>query len=152
MKNIFLCAVFLVTFYSSCTKTKEEPKDDTPSTVVNGTATLVLDGKSYTLDCFANRNANPDGCGKIDLILYQSGQPSITFYHFPENASGTFTVGDGNSQRACNQIYAYVTGGYFSQAITLTKTADKSFKYTGTIYEPVTRATKTVYGEGSYKN
>lgn len=148
--------VLIALFISSCSSSTDD--DDAGggnniNTTINGTATFVFDGVSNTLDCFANRRVNPNGCGKIDLILYKSGQPSINFFHFPEDASGTFSIGDGNTQQVCNKIYAYVSpGGYFSKSITLTKTAAKSFKYTGTVYDPVTNVTHSVSGEGSYKN
>jgi hypothetical protein len=150
--SIVLIALF-ISSCSSSTDNNDAGGGNNINTTTNGTATFVLDGVSNTLDCLADRSTNPDGCGKINVFLYKSGQPSFTFYHFPEDASGTFTIGDGNTQRSCNQIYAYVSpAGYFSKTITLTKTAAKSFKYTGTVYDPVTNVTHSVSGEGSYKN
>ena len=154
MQKLLLCAFAVILLNTACSKTKEKDEEETPSGPTNGTATLILEGKEYQLDCLADRSVNPDGCGKISLMFYKSGLPSITFYHFPEAASGTFSVGDGNTQRACNQVYAYLLNspGSYSKNITLNKTGVKSFTYTGTVYDPVTGKTYTVSGAGSYKN
>ena len=154
MKNLKLLSIFfLLSILFSCKKETSTPTNNNPPTT-NGTSTFVLDGISYNLECFADRSIKSDGCGKIDLIIYKSGSPSFTIYHFPEDASGTFNLGDGNSQRACSQIYAYVNSStlYASKQISLVKTGSKSFTYSGLVYDPVTNVTHTVSGEGFYKN
>lgn len=157
LKTLLAVALLAILVLHSCSKGKIEPAEIKPTNNTNGVSSFIFDGKSYQLDCFADRGINPDNCGKIDLIFYRSKDlPSINFFHFPENSSGEFNVGDGNSQRACNQIYAYVIvpnfGSYTSKAIILTKTESKSFKYSGTVYDPVTNNTHTISGEGFYKN
>lgn len=113
MKTVTL--LIMILFLIQCKMNKDQDSVESQIPVVtNSTATFVFDGVSSTLDCLANRNTDPDGCGKISVFLFKSEQKSITFRHFPEDASGTYNVGDGNTQNACNQIYAYVSPGGFS--------------------------------------
>ena len=155
MLRSILLIVLLACTTLSCKKSESPAtpsNNNNPTT--NGTGTFVINGQEFAVDCFADRS--PNTCGTIDVILYKSGQPSFTIYHFPQAASGTFNLGDGNSQRECSQIYAYVNGGGFSglasQSITLTKTSEKSFTYTGTVYDPPTQQVYTISGGGSFNN
>lgn len=158
MKNPhpLITTFFAFVMLTACSK-KDDPGTTAPPVATNGSGTLVLDGKSYTLTCLADRSGGTDGCGKIAVSLYTSGMPSLMITHFPEDAAGTYYLGDGNSQRGCNQVYAYVIDfakqeNFASKQITLTKTGAKSFTYSGTVYDPVSGIAHTVSGDGSYKN